>query len=149
MRISVEINSQVKVPLDSLRSLGALFRQAARLTAVKAKLKKNLSVSVGLVGEGTMKKINFRYRHKNKPTDVLSFGEVNEIVICLPQALKQSKTAKHFLERELTFLFVHGLLHLLGYEDETWCGYEFMLKLGQEITQKALKRMVQPLPLLS
>lgn len=135
MKINLEINFQVKVPLN----IRALFLRAASLTASRLKLKQDLSVSVALVGAHAMKKLNFRYRHKNTITDVLSFEEVNELVLCLPQALKQARSEKHSLEQELVFLLTHGLLHLLGYEDETQKGYKVMLKLGQEITQKVVK----------
>jgi len=135
MTIDLEINNQVKVPFK----VRALFKQAALVTAAKLKLKRGLSVSVAIVGSAAMKKLNLRYRHKDKATDVLSFEGVNELVLCLPQALKQARAEKHSLEMELTFLLVHGLLHLLGYEDETREGYRLMLELGQEITQKIVK----------
>jgi len=134
MKIDLEINNQVKVPFK----IRALFKQAALVTAAKLKLKHSLSISVAIVGSAAMKKINFRYRHKDKTTDVLSFEGVNELVLCLPQALKQARAEKHSLEMELTFLLVHGLLHLLGYEDEKQKDYQLMLKLGQEITQKVV-----------
>ena len=77
-----------------------------------------------------IKKINKRYRGKNKPTDVISFayedseqfpGEemLGEIYISIDTARRQSKELSHTLKYELQFLFVHGVLHLLGYTHET------------------------------
>ena len=47
-----------------------------------------------------------------------SIKRLGEIIICLPQAKKQAKKQENSLEKELTFLMVHGLLHLLGFEHE-------------------------------
>jgi len=75
-----------------------------------------------------IQKLNFRYRNKNEPTDVLSFPlEANvskgkkllgDVVISVDQAEKQAKEEKKTLERELETLLIHGILHLLGYDHE-------------------------------
>ena len=138
-----------------------------------------IEVSLAVVGEGRMRKLNKFYRGKNRVTDVLAFSNfvskgvknsqlnakkktrlsgketnksvidylekafprmsvqnkeknqelkfieppdgvqrLGEIVICYPQAKKQAKRINHLLEKELAILFVHGILHLLGYEHE-------------------------------
>lgn len=65
-------------------------------------------VSIVFVGEKRMRDLNKKYRHQDKVTDVLSFGdELNEIVIC-PAVIKTKK--------ELTKILIHGILHILGYE---------------------------------
>lgn len=98
----------------------------------KLKLKKDLEVSVAIVDEKAIKKLNHAYRDKNYVTDVLSFGEMDssvhryfqdknflgEIVICYPQATKQAKKAKHSIKNEIQLLLTHGFLHLLGYDHE-------------------------------
>ena len=84
------------------------------------KFKKLLNVSVGLVNKEKIKKLNKLYRNKNKATDVLSFeGEkdhLGEIILCVPIANTQALEFDHSFHCELQFLFVHGLLHLLGYD---------------------------------
>lgn len=81
-------------------------------------------ISLVVVGDEKMREINKKYRHQDKITDVLSFEELNEIYICLPQAKRQSsfsletgllKTALNF---ELTRLLAHGIVHLSGYDHE-------------------------------
>ncbi len=71
--------------------------------------------------------LNAEYRGKNKPTDVLSFAQddpeiLGDIVISLPTAARQAEAAGWTLENEVALLGVHGLLHLLGFDDETEAG---------------------------
>jgi probable rRNA maturation factor len=71
--------------------------------------------------------LNAEYRNKNKPTDVLSFAQedpevLGDIVISLPTAARQAEAAGWTLEHEIALLGVHGLLHLLGFDDETEAG---------------------------
>jgi len=69
--------------------------------------------------------LNRDYRGKDKPTDVLSFpqelemGMLGDLVISVPTAERQAQTGGRSLEEELEWLFLHGALHLLGYEDDT------------------------------
>jgi len=94
-------------------------------------------VSLVLVDDERMAELNRRYRGVEGTTDVLSFpmleegwdepdapdsGEevlLGDIVISVPRALAQAEMYGHSLERELAFLTVHGLLHLLGYDHQT------------------------------
>jgi probable rRNA maturation factor len=83
-------------------------------------------LSILFTGNAEIKKLNMLYRKKNKPTDVLSFPAatgpgpetLGDIVISLPVAKAQAKSAGWQLEKELIFLLIHGLLHLLGYDHE-------------------------------
>lgn len=84
--------------------------------------------------------LNERYRGKDGPTDVLSFpadpddalpGEspqLGDVLISVPQAAANAAATGHGLDDELALLAVHGLLHLLGHEDETDEGAEAMLR---------------------
>lgn len=83
--------------------------------------------SVTIVSKRTIKKINKEYRNKNNVTDVISFSFVEnntdqfllgDIYICIKRAIKQSEKYNHSIKRELSFLFVHGLLHILGFDHE-------------------------------
>jgi len=90
-------------------------------------------ISLVLVSEAKIRELNRKYRHKNEVTDVLSFEELNEIYICLPQAKKQSQLLKTSLNSELTRLLVHGIVHLKGYDHERSQSAELEM---QEIEKK-------------
>jgi probable rRNA maturation factor len=84
-------------------------------------------LSIVLVSDAQIKRLNKLYRNKDKPTDVLSFpiGEkvkgwliLGDIVISVDTARRQAKELGHSLEEELKRLLVHGLVHLLGYDHE-------------------------------
>lgn len=84
-------------------------------------------ISVVLCDDPFIQTLNAEYRGKDKPTDVLSFAQddpeiLGDIVISLPTATRQSQAAGWSVESEIALLGVHGLLHLLGYDDETVAG---------------------------
>ena len=87
--------------------------------------------------------LNRDYRGKDKPTDVLSFpqegeaGLLGDVIISLPYSQRQAEGQGHSLEREVEWLFLHGLLHLAGYDDDTDEGAEEM----NERARGALKRL--------
>jgi len=80
--------------------------------------RKKDSLSIALVKPVEIKKLNKKYRKKNKPTDILSFEDINEIIIC-PQVVKSNaKKFKSTFKKELAKALIHGILHLLGYDHE-------------------------------
>lgn len=87
----------------------------------------SIEVDIDFVSSLQMKKLNFKYRKKNKPTDVLSFesplifkkqGNLGQLIICAPVMKQQAKEYKHSEKHELAVLLVHGVLHLLGFDHE-------------------------------
>lgn len=96
---------------------------------LKNEKKENSYISVALVEESRIKELNKKYRKKNKPTDVLSFNQIEsgslsklkglgEIIICPRQVKKNALKLKIDFEKELVFCLIHGILHLLGYDHE-------------------------------
>lgn len=85
-------------------------------------------ISVTLVNNDFIQKMNKEYRHKDYATDVISFENNNtfvpddeyfdlgDVVISVDKARAQADEYQHSLKRELIFLFVHGLLHCCGYD---------------------------------
>lgn len=98
--------------------------------------KEKHDVSLAFVGDVAMQKLNQKYRNLNKPTDVLSFeGDdelLGEVIIDYAQIKRQAKKFNHSEKEELIFILVHGLLHLVGYDDSTEKGAEKMDKTGKE-----------------
>lgn len=89
------------------------------------------TLSVALVSNRTIRKLNQEWMGKDKPTDVLSFPlmeeapeedqpwELGEIIISVERAAQQAADYGHSFEREMAFLFVHGALHILGFDHMT------------------------------
>ena len=104
-------------------------------------------VSIVLCDDDFIQSLNAQYRGKDRPTDVLSFAQddpalLGDIVISLPTAARQAEAAGWTLENEVTLLGVHGLLHLLGHDDETAEGVWEM----QRKTEAVLREMNIPIP---
>lgn len=104
----------------------------------KSKLKVS-ELTVVWLSAAQMKKINFQFRKKNKPTDVLSFlsqdpNSLGELLLCPEILQKQAKQFKHSFEIETVTMIVHGLLHLLGYDHERSAAeYRLMFRLQKQI----------------
>jgi probable rRNA maturation factor len=109
---------------------------------------KNAEVSLVLCGDATIHKLNKRWRGHDKPTDVLSFPQLEgekvpqpkgaplglgDVVISLPTAKRQAKESDKALAEELALLWVHGLLHLLGYDHATQAEEKRMFGLQERI----------------
>ncbi len=114
----------------------------------------NAIFSVIFVDDEEIHRINKEYRHVDRVTDVISFAfEDNEekiynnirilgdIYICIPQMKRQATSYGHSEKRELSFLCVHGLLHLLGYDHMNESDEKIMFGLQELIlNEKNIKR---------
>ena len=95
------------------------FLKGVAEKVLKGENRKEIGLSIVFVGQGRMRKLNKKYRGKNKITDVLSFGdELNEIVVCLREVKKNAKRYNLTFKKELAKVLIHGILHLSGYEHE-------------------------------
>jgi probable rRNA maturation factor len=135
--MEMELNVQPEnllLPLKAKETVQNVLQQAADLL----ELGPEVEISVLLVDNETIRSLNRDYRNKDAATDVLSFpmeeamdGEpepiviggptdrlLGDLVISVEMAVAQAAEFGHSLERELAFLSVHGLLHLLGYDHE-------------------------------
>lgn len=119
-------------------------------------LSNEMEVNLVIVSPETIKEMNNEYRQVDRVTDVLSFpmldniddlnkecdailGEVNigDIYICRERATEQAIEYKHSLKREICFLALHGLLHLLGYDHIKKEDEQIMFQLQDKILQMA------------
>lgn len=114
-------------------------------TLKKEKIKENIEISLTFVNDNDMKKLNKKYRDKNKPTDVLSFPMLDyvnrktykdmdkefikqnintetrsimlgDIVVSMETIRKQAKEFNNTIKKELLLMVIHSTLHLLGYD---------------------------------
>lgn len=127
MKIAVRRLVPCRLPLKRWQLLA---EQALRLAAPKGYTLDELSVVI--VGRSAMRKMNNEYRGKNAETDVLSF-DYGELIICAPVAEAQAKEHSLSLADELSLLFVHGLLHIMGYDHEQPGDRKEMMKLEQQL----------------
>ena len=136
---------------ESLNDYQSVYEQLLEKTLKHLDLHFDPFISVTFVDNEFIHNINREYRHIDRPTDVISFafldGDENrdkifqsdamvvlgEIYISFDKAREQALAYGHSLDRELKFLFVHGLLHLLGYDHMTKEDEKIMFALQDEI----------------
>ncbi|OGZ74165.1 MAG: rRNA maturation RNase YbeY [Candidatus Staskawiczbacteria bacterium RIFCSPLOWO2_01_FULL_37_25b] len=111
----IEINNLTNFRLDK-----ELFTGIAK-KVLKGENRETETLSLAFVSKEEIKKLNKKFRKKNKPTDVLSFGLnqenfLGEIVIC-PEIVKEN-SLKYGIDfkKEMMRVFAHGILHLLGHD---------------------------------
>jgi probable rRNA maturation factor len=121
---------------------------------------RSLHVDVSLVDDPAIHDLNRDFRHKDKPTDVLSFpqweGEVfafpfpgeledeaedlevtlGDMVISIETAARQAGELRHSIQQEMAFLTIHGVLHLLGYDHQTDSQRKTMWRWQEDIFEK-------------
>jgi probable rRNA maturation factor len=119
-----------------LGEAGLRARIQRRADAMLALLQlEKAELSLVLSGDEQIHELNKTYRGKDRPTDVLAFpmregdfgrlhaalpsGLLGDVIVSVPTAKRQAKTAKRELLGEVTMLVAHGLLHLLGWDHET------------------------------
>jgi len=101
-------------------------------------------LNVVFVNDDYIQSLNKQYRHKDQPTDVLSFSYldtpdfeetelIGEIYISVETAKRQAEEHKHDLADELYKLFVHGFLHVFGHNHELENDFEKMNKIEREV----------------
>ena len=133
-KLKVQIsNRQKKVKIPSGTRL--LLRRCCHAVLSFEKFEKPAEVSISFVDNQEIKQLNTEFRSRDMETDVLSFplGEngvfdknedtgaymLGDIVISVAKAFSQAKLYGHSFQREMGFLTVHSMLHLLGYDHET------------------------------
>lgn len=113
-----------------------LIRRAIEATLDYESFKNNAEISITFTDNDGIQRLNRDFRGLDRPTDVLSFpltdyeaidtpladelcGSLGDVVLSLERAREQAEEYGHSLDREIAFLTVHSMLHLLGYDHET------------------------------
>jgi probable rRNA maturation factor len=110
--------------LPSARTLARFLAAAQKAVRLKGQ------VTVLLTTDAAIRKLNRRFRGKNKATDVLSFPAAGlgaediagDLAVSVTTALRQAAEQAHSLSTEIKVLILHGLLHLAGYDHEADAG---------------------------
>ena len=136
-----EIINETNEEIKELSEIEKLLEFALKYQKVE-----NAIFNIIIVDEETIQNINREYRGKDSITDVISFALeddesfietdfriLGDIYICLNRAKSQAIEYGHSFLREISFLTIHGLLHLLGYDHMTESDEKVMFKLQEMI----------------
>ena len=126
----INIESEVEIDESMLADIQRALELAGEIYGVE-----NSEVSVTLTNDQRIHELNLQYRGIDRPTDVLSFAFrdsdepeifsdadseqpeiLGDIIISIDRAKSQAEEFGHSIRREIVFLTVHGILHLLGYD---------------------------------
>ncbi|GAC1303828.1 MAG: rRNA maturation RNase YbeY [Steroidobacteraceae bacterium] len=123
LRLELEVSYAARRPwVPGARQLNRWARAALQPVRRPAVL------SIRVVGRARSRSLNERYRHKDHPTNVLSFRGagrapdgrhfLGELVICAPVVAREALACRRSLESHWAHMTVHGVLHLLGFDHE-------------------------------
>ncbi len=144
----------LRVRLTRVRVRQAELRRLAGCVLVAVGEKKS-ELSIDLVGDGRMRRLNRQYRKKDRTTDVLAFAMresaspvsalLGDVVISVPTAQRQAKEGGRSLSEEIAWLLVHGVLHLCGYDHERSDAEARRMKRREQVVLRGLR----PIPTLA
>jgi probable rRNA maturation factor len=121
------------MPVEIVRRQGGKKYSSRKLKKIAAAVldlvgQREAELSLALIGDGEMRKLNAKYRRKDYPTDVLSFPAeshlpletrlLGDVIISVDKAGSQAEERRRTLDQEMATLLVHGIVHLLGYDHE-------------------------------
>ncbi len=106
-----------------VRKLKLVAQRVLELTG-----REEFELTVGVIGNAEMRRLNTKFRHKDYATDVLSFPAaenlpqgmplLGDVIISLDKARQQATEGRRSLREEIVKLLIHGIVHLLGYDHE-------------------------------
>jgi len=155
--MSHTIEVQVDEPFQTQVQSGQI-QQAVLATLAHQRVAEACELAVVITDDEALRELNRRYRGVDAPTDVLAFPNetrgpfvsapgfpryLGDVIISFPRAASQAAESGHPTETELQLLAVHGVLHLLGYDDEAEEERARMWKAQSEVLQ-ALGVRIRP-----
>jgi probable rRNA maturation factor len=154
MSLTLEWNNEqteVEISPQLIEKLHAILQKAGESENITSG-----EVALSFVNDEEIRQLNKGYREIDRPTDVLSFamreGEhgmpeqesfpefpemLGDIIISAPRAREQSEEYGHSMDREIGFLFVHGFLHLIGYDHHDESSEKLMFSKQESILEDA------------
>ena len=149
------MDDQAASGLD-VKALDRFLRDGARALGVKG------TIAARLMDDAAIRQLNRDFRHKDAPTDVLSFPgspvpgqtrpHLGDLAVSVDTARRQAAAQGHDLDTEVRILLLHGLLHLAGFDHETDDGQmqarerELRQKLGlpEGLIERSARRKIKP-----
>ena len=149
--ININVLSEENAWSKKLKKKNLFFKDICKAFPTKYRFpKKKISFSVMLSNNPKIKKLNFFYRKKNKPTDILSFPLNKKIgqkfylgdIIISYNFMNDSKSKKNSIfEERVIKTFIHGFLHLLGYDHIKNHDHKKMVKEEKKIYQSVISKL--------
>ncbi len=151
--IDIKVISEEKSWSKKLKNKKFFFKKISKAFPKKYKfLNKNVSLNLLLSNNKNIKKLNKNFRKKNKPTDILSFPfeknlkikkktHIGDIIISYNFIDKPKSQKIDIFKKKLIKIFIHGFLHLLGFDHKENNNYKKMLKEEEEIYQSVIQKL--------
>ena len=151
--ISVEVVSEEKNWSKKIKKKNIFFNSICKAFPKKYQFNnKKIFLTLLLSNNKNIKKLNKKFRKKNKPTDILSFpfqknpkirnkSYLGDIMISYNFIDKPKNQKKFLFENRVIKIFIHGFLHLLGFDHNKLKDYKKMLKEEQKIYKSVIKKI--------
>jgi len=139
LELDIQIDTALAAQIDE-----ELLQRVVRETLNAEGVSDPVELGLVVVDDARMQALNRQYLGHDWPTDVLAFGledgtpgfvlppdgvrHLGDVVVSYPQAVEQAAEQGHPVDQELACLVVHGVLHLLGYNDQTPAGHDDMMR---------------------
>ena len=153
--ISIDVVSESNLWSKKIKKTNVFFNSLVKVFPKKYRfIKKKVSLTILLSNNKNIKKLNKKFRNKNKATDVLSFPSekkinikkspyIGDIVISYDFMNKPKVLSVLEFKKKVTKIFIHGFLHLLGYDHIKLKDYKVMLIEEEKIYQTIKKKIVK------
>jgi len=151
--INIKVFSEEKAWSKRLKSKNLFFKKICKAFPSKYRfLNKKVSVNLVLSNNENIKRLNKNFRKKNKPTDILSFPFkkkikinkktfIGDIIISYNFINKPKAQKLKIFKKKLIKVFIHGFLHLLGFDHKKNNDYKKMLKEEEQIFQSVIQKI--------
>jgi len=151
--ININVFSNEKAWSQRLKNKELFFKKICRVFPKKYKFSnKRISLTLMLSNNLKIKKLNKYFRNKNKPTDILSFpfsekskisktSYIGDIIISYNYVDKPRSQSSKLFKKKLIKIFIHGFLHLLGFDHIKNKDYKKMLQEEEKIYQSVISKL--------
>lgn len=137
MEVDVNNKSKAKIDEEEIISLVNFFVKLYQIS--------DREISIAIVGDTVMRRLNREYRGIDASTDILSFdgedGFLGELIINYSQIKRQTPYFSKNVNEEFLFIVIHGLLHLLGFDDAEEADRIIMINKGKGILKEFLNNL--------
>ena len=153
--ISIDVVSEGKFWKKKIKKVNIFFNSLVKIFPKKYRfVKKKISLTILLSNNRNIKRLNKKFRNKNKSTDILSFPSEEKInikkspyigdIIVSYEFMNKPKTLSSLeFKSKVTKIFIHGFLHLLGYDHIKLKDFKEMLIEEEKIYQTIEKKIVR------